>query len=183
MSDRPNPWTPLASRPVYDNPWISLTEHQVITPGGEPGIYGTVHFKNVSVGVLALDADAHLWLVGQHRFPLGKFTWELPEGGCPPDESPLRAAQRELKEETGVSATDWEELCRIHPSNSVTDEVAILYLARGLRDGDHAPEASEADMQRQRLPFAAVLDRVLSGDLTDAMTVVGVLRLARLLKC
>jgi 8-oxo-dGTP pyrophosphatase MutT (NUDIX family) len=164
---------------MYDNPWISLTEHQVINPGGQPGIYGTVHFKNRSVGVVALDDEGYVWLVGQHRYPLDRFSWELPEGGSPPGESPLAAAQRELKEEAGLTATQWQELCRIHPSNSVTDEEAVIYLAQGISLGEHDREPSEADMQRRRLPLAEALTMVLNGDITDAMTVVGVLRLAR----
>lgn len=176
-----SPWRTLASRQVYDNPWISLTEHQVINPGGQPGIYGTVHFKSLSVGVIALDDDDHIWLVGQHRYAIGRHTWELPEGGSPAGESPLAAAQRELKEEAGIAATHWQELCRIHPSNSVTDEEAIVYLARGLTESETDREASEADMQRRRLPFAQALAMVLDGDITDVMTVVGVLRLARVL--
>jgi 8-oxo-dGTP pyrophosphatase MutT (NUDIX family) len=183
MSEQANTWTTLSSREVYENPWITLTEHQVINPGGEPGVYGLVHFKNVSVGVLAIDADDQVWMVSQYRYPLNCRTWEIPEGGSPPGESPLAAAQRELKEEAGVTAARWQLLCRIHPSNSVTDEEAFIYLAEDLSAGECERESSEADMERRRVPFSELLVRVLDGEITDAMTVVAVLRLARLRGC
>ncbi|MBV8465342.1 MAG: NUDIX hydrolase, partial [Burkholderiales bacterium] len=153
---------------------------QVINPGGQPGIYGLVHFKNISVGVMALDAEDHIWLVGQHRYPMRCMTWEIPEGGTPPDESPLDAAKRELKEEAGVEAQRWRLLCKMHPSNSVTDEIAFIYLAEGLSAGDNAPESSEADMQRRRVPLTEALRQVLDGEITDSISVVGILRLARM---
>jgi 8-oxo-dGTP pyrophosphatase MutT (NUDIX family) len=179
MAEQHNPWTKLSTRAVYDNPWISLSEHQVITPGGTPGIYGTVNFKNKSVGVIAIDSDRHIWLVSQYRLPIERRTWELPEGGSPAGESPLDAAKRELREETGLVAQRWRELCRLHPSNAVTDEEAILFVAEDLTMGEHEREDCEADMQRRRVSFANALAMVLQGEITDAMTVVGILRLAR----
>jgi len=173
-----SPWTTLASREVYDNPWIRLDEHQVINPGGVAGIYGVVHFKSKSVGVLAIGAEDHVTLVGQHRYPLGHVSWELPEGGAEPGETPLDAAQRELREEAGLTAAHWTLLCRLHPSNSVTDEEAFVFLASQLESVDHAPEASEMDLVSRRLPFSAALDMVMQGEITDVMTVTALLRVA-----
>jgi len=173
-----SPWKTLSSRLVYDNPWIRLDEHQVVNPGGVEGIYGLVHFKSKSVGVLAIDADDHVTLVGQHRYPLGYVSWELPEGGAEPNETPLEAAQRELQEEAGLVAEHWELMCRLHPSNSVTDEEAFIFLATQLSPAARAPEASETDMVNRSLPFSDVLDLVMRGDITDAMTVTATLRYA-----
>ena len=91
--DTRSPWRTLRSRNVYENPWISVREDSVIRPDGEPGIYGVVHYKNTAVGVLPVEED-HVYLVGQYRYPLERYSWEIPEGGCPKDEEPLRAAQR-----------------------------------------------------------------------------------------
>ena len=137
-----NPWRRLSSRNVYDNAWISLREDQVVRPDGEHGIYGVMHFKNVAVGVLAIE-DEYIYLVGQYRYPLDKYSWEIPEGGCPEGEDLLRAAQRELEEETGLRAAKWEKLGEAHLSNSVSDERAIWYIATELAQGEHRPEGTE----------------------------------------
>ena len=131
-----NPWKTKSQRAVYDNPWISVREDQVIQPNGSPGIYGVVHFKNKAIGILSIDHDGYIYLVGQFRYPLNEYSWEIPEGGCPEDENPLEAAKRELLEETGLSAGQWQELGRAHLSNSVSDEEAIFFLATDLVQGE-----------------------------------------------
>jgi 8-oxo-dGTP pyrophosphatase MutT (NUDIX family) len=123
-------WQRLNSRVVFENPWITVFEDKVINPGGGENLYGHVHFKNKAIAILPLDEHGNTWLVGQDRYTLGEYSWELPMGGGPHEESPLLAAQRELKEETGLSAANWSELMRLHTSNSITDELAIVYLAR-----------------------------------------------------
>lgn len=170
-----NPWRTLASRAVYDNPWISVTEHQVVKPSGGEGIYGVVHFKNRAIGVLPLDDEGYTWLVGQYRYTLGQYSWEIPEGGGRLDEEPLLAAQRELKEETGMEAQEWREILRMHLSNSVTDELAIVYLARELRQGDAQPEDTE-QLQVRRLPFEEAVRMVYAGEITDSISVAAILR-------
>src|SRR3954447_25437003 len=119
--DRTNPWTTLGTQPVYDNPWIAVREDRVVRPDGSPGIYGVVHFKNRAIGVLPVDEQGRIWLVGQYRYPLGAYSWEIPEGGAPEGESPVEAARRELREETGLRATHLERLAISHLSNSVSD--------------------------------------------------------------
>ena len=138
-----NPWTIKAERPVYDNKWIKVTEYDVLNPAGGKGIYGTVHFKNLAIGVLPLDEEGYTWLVGQYRFPLDAYSWEIPEGGGDPALPPIESARRELKEETGLVASEWTLIQEMHLSNSVSDERALVYLARGLEQGEATPEETE----------------------------------------
>jgi 8-oxo-dGTP pyrophosphatase MutT (NUDIX family) len=175
-----NPWKITSEKEIYDNPWINLTEYQVINPSGKPGIYGKVHFKNYAVGVLPLDEDMNTYLVGQYRFALGQYSWEMPEGGGPLNDEPLASAKRELLEETGLKASNWSELIRMHLSNSVSDELSIIYLARGLEQFDAEPEETEQLIVR-KLPFEEVYQMVCKGLITDSMTVAAVLKLRLLL--
>lgn len=180
MNDN-GPWRVLERRPIYANPWIEVTHHDVLDPSGRPGTYGTVHFKNRAIAVLPLDHENHTWLVGQHRFPLREYSWEIPEGGGPLGEDPLDAAKRELKEEVGLVAGRWERILDMHMSNSVTDEVSISYLARDLTLGDAEPESTE-DLKVRRVPFEDVFQMVLRGEITDALSVATILRVKLLLK-
>lgn len=170
-----NPWTILTSDKIYDNPWISLTEHQVLNPAGGKGIYGEVHFKNYAIGVLPLDADLNTWLVGQYRFPLKAYSWEIPEGGGPLHEEPLASAKRELAEETGLIAGRFTEIQRMHLSNSVSDELAVIYIAQDLTMGQAAPEETE-ELLIKNLPFAQAYQMVLNGEITDSMSVAAILK-------
>jgi ADP-ribose pyrophosphatase len=170
-----NPWTTIESRKIYDNNWIGLTEHQVINPSGGKGIYGEVHFKNLAIGILPLDEELNTWLVGQYRFPLKAYSWEIPEGGGPLGSDPLDSAKRELLEETGLSATDWVELQRMHLSNSVSNELAIIYIARGLTMGIAEPEETE-ELRLRKLPFQEAYEMVLNGEITDSMSVAAILK-------
>lgn len=164
-----NPWLTLSSRRVYDNPWISVREDAVVRPDGESGIYGVVHYKNLAVGVLAVEED-HVFLVGQYRYPLERYSWEIPEGGCPEGEEPLRAAQRELREETGLEAARWRMLGEAHLSNSVSDEYAVWFLATGLVRGTARPEGTEK-LDVRRVPLRDALAMALDGGITDALSI------------
>ena len=170
-----NPWQTLSEKKIYKNPWISLTEYQVINPGGGEGIYGKVHFKNLAIGIIVLDEDYSTWLVGQYRYPLNQFSWEIPEGGGPLQEDPLKSAQRELLEETGISAASWIEIQRMHLSNSVSDELAIIYLARDLSFGESNPEETE-QLTIKKLPFNEACNMVMNGEITDSMSVAAILK-------
>jgi ADP-ribose pyrophosphatase len=172
-----NSWQTLESKLIYDNPWIALTEHQVINPSGGQGIYGVVHFKNRAIGIVALDQENCMYLVGQWRYALNAYSWELPEGGGLFSEDPLKAAKRELLEETGLKALQWQEILRMHLSNSVSDEESIVYLATQLEAGIASPEETE-DLQVRRVPLAEVLEMVLRGEITDSITVAAVFRVA-----
>ena len=173
------PWTRRSRQVAYENAWIAIWHDEVTRPDGQPGVYGVVHFANLAAGVLVLDDADRVLLVGQHRYALDAWSWEIPEGGVPAGETALEGAQRELTEETGVEAADWRELARLHLSNSVSDELAILFLATGLTLGVATPEGTEALAVRW-LPFDDVLAMTLDGRITDAMTVVAVERLALL---
>lgn len=175
-----NPWKTLSTQQVYDNKWIRVEEHQVINPSGNPGIYGKVLFKNKAIGIVPIDEQGNTWLVGQHRYTLNEYTWEIPEGGCPVGTPPLDSAKRELKEETGITATRWEQIMRFHTSNSVTDEEGFVFLAEGLTFGENELEETEADLVLKKLPFTQALEMVMTGEITDSMSVAGILKVARL---
>jgi 8-oxo-dGTP pyrophosphatase MutT (NUDIX family) len=173
-----NPWTTLSGEEKYNNPWLQVTEYQVINPAGKPGIYGKIHFKNKAIGIVALDANRNTWLVGQWRYPLNEWSWEIPEGGGPIGVDPLESAKRELKEETGLTAKQWTLIQRTHLSNSVSDEEGFIYLAEDLEIGEHEREDTEADMRVKKIPLADALQLVMSGAITDSLTVMGLLKVA-----
>jgi 8-oxo-dGTP pyrophosphatase MutT (NUDIX family) len=169
-------WKQLSSRVVYDNDWMQVREDHVINPGGGENQYGHVHFKNRAVGIIALDDADNTWLVGQQRYTLGEYSWELPMGGAPLDEAPLDAAKRELQEETGLSARNWEEVLRLHTSNSITDEVGLVYVATRLMMGMPNTEETE-DLEVRKLPLEEAVQMVLDGEITDAISVAALLHL------
>jgi 8-oxo-dGTP pyrophosphatase MutT (NUDIX family) len=180
MDELRNPWTILAGRPVYDNKWIGVTEYDVINPGGGRGIYGKVHFKAIAIGIIPLDEHLHTWLVGQWRFPLDRYSWEIPEGGGDFAVPTLESAQRELQEETGLFAREWTAIQEMHLSNSVSDEYGVIFLARGLEQQEAAPEETEQLLVR-RLPFDEAYKMVESGAITDSLSVAAILKVQLML--
>jgi 8-oxo-dGTP pyrophosphatase MutT (NUDIX family) len=171
-----NPWQTLSSRLIYENPWIRLREDQVIQPDGTPGIYGVVEFHGC-VGVLPIDADGNVHLVGQFRYPLQQYSWEIPEGGCHLGEAPLDAAKRELREELGLEAGNLEFLGTSHLSNSVSNEIAYYYLATNLTQHESRPEGTE-QLEHRIVPFAEALQMVLDSKITDSLSQIAILRYA-----
>ncbi len=169
-----NPWRRVSRRTAYENPWLELYHDEVIRPDGEPGIYGVVHFLHRAIGVVPLDLERDaVLLVGQHRYTLDHYSWEIPEGGDDFDEAPEEAARRELAEETGYSGGEWRELCRAELSNSVTDETAILFVATGLVAGLASPEGTE-QLQVRWVAFNEVMAMIRRGEIADAMTILAV---------
>ena len=180
MNESHNPWTILSQMPIYDNKWIGLTEYQVINPGGGKGIYGKVHFKNLAIGIFPLDEEGNTWLVGQYRFTLSQYTWEIPEGGGEMGVAAVESAQRELLEETGLVAKEWTSLLEMHLSNSVTDEKATIFLARQLEQREAMPEETEQLVIR-KLPFEEALQMVEKGEITDSISVAAILKVKLML--
>lgn len=174
MSER-NPWKILSAKDQYDNPWIRVTEYAVINPAGGRGIYGKVGFKNKAIGILPLDERLNTYLVGQYRFPIDQYSWEIPEGGCPLGKDPLEGARDELMEETGLVAHSWLKLCEMHLSNSVSDEHCIIYLAWDLEQKESSPEETE-DLVVRRVPFDEAYEMVENGVITDAISVAAILK-------
>lgn len=180
MDPYSNPWKTISSRKIYNNPWIELEEFQVLTPAGTPGIYGKVHFKNKGIGIVPVDDELNTWLVGQYRFTLDEYSWEIPMGGGPIGVDVLESAKRELKEETGLTAKKWTNIQRIHTSNSVTDEEGFIFLAEGLEEGETAFEETEQLIVR-KLPLREALQMVMTGEITDGISIAGLLKVARLM--
>lgn len=165
---------------IYENPWIKLEEHQVVIPSGKDGIYGKVTFKNKALAIVPVDGDLNTWLVGQFRYTLDEYSWEIPMGGGLLDVDILESAKRELKEETGLTATKWTKIMRIHTSNSVTDEEGFVYLAEELTPGETEFEETE-QLQVLKLPLIDAIQKVMDGEITDAISIAGLLKVARIL--
>ena len=174
-----SPWRRHSRRTAYENAWIEVRHDEVTRPDGQPGIYGVVHFRNRAVGVVAIDDADRVLLVGQYRYPLDRYSWEIPEGGVPFDEDALVGAQRELREETGLDAATWREIGAFDLSSSVTDEVGILYLASDLTTGVPMPEGTE-DLRVHWVPFHEALAMIDRGEILDAMSQLALERVARL---
>jgi 8-oxo-dGTP pyrophosphatase MutT (NUDIX family) len=176
MDENINPWKTNSDQIVYQNNWIEVHHQEVTTPAGTPGVYGVVHFKNLAIGIIPLDHQNNTWMVGQFRYPLKKYSWEIPEGGGKIGIDPIESAKRELLEECGILAESWEKLLEMDLSNSATDEHAILYVARNLSFTQSEPEETE-DLQLKKVPFDTLYQMVMSGEIQDAMTVAAVLKL------
>lgn len=172
-----NPWLTHTSDTVYDNPWIEVTHREVTTPAGTPGIYGVVHFKNLALAVVPIDDDDHTWLVGQHRYAIDEYSWEVPEGGGPLGDDPAASARRELREECGLHAEHLELIATCTLSNSVTDEHAMVYVATGLTPTAADPDDTEV-LRLRRLPVDEAIRMALDGEITDVLSQLALLRLA-----
>ncbi len=164
----------------YETPWIRITHHDIIDPSGRQGIYGTVHFKNLAIGVVPLDQDLNTWIVGQYRYPIESYSWEIPEGGGRRDIAPIESAQRELREEAGIEAHHWREILRMDLSNSASDEHAILYVAQGLTFHPPQPDHDE-ELELRKLPFEELYGMVVRGEVLDSLTVAAVLKVKLML--
>ncbi len=171
-----NPWTTLSTRLVYENPWLRVREDQVLNPSGNPGIYGVVMYRNKAVGVVPVDDDDHTWLVGQYRYPHHRYEWEIPEGGCPEGEEPVECAKRELLEETGLIAEHFELIGEMQLSNSTTDEVGYMFLARGITHSQACPEETEK-LEVKRVPLEEAIRMVMDGEIRDSLSVAALLKI------
>jgi ADP-ribose pyrophosphatase len=175
IDETKNPWQTVKSEVKYDNPWIRITENQTINAAGGDGIYGVVHFKNIALGIIPLDEDYNTWLVGQYRYPLKKYSWEICEGGGIHNQPPLDSAKRELLEELGIKANSWKKIMELDVSNSVSDEKGMIYIAKELSFFKAEPEDCEV-LQLKKLPFNSVYEMVINGEITDSISVAGILK-------
>lgn len=180
MNEQHNPWKILGEKKIYENPWIKLTEFDVINPSGGKGIYGKVHFQSIATGALPLDDELNTYLVGQYRFTVDQYSWEIPEGGGAFGVDPVESAKRELLEETGLVAEEWTKIVDMHLSNSVSDEYAVIYLARQLSQQVASPEETE-QLQVKKLPFEEAYQMVERGEITDSMSVAAILKVKLML--
>lgn len=180
-ANKRGPWTINTTQSIYANSWIHLEEHQVTQADGKAGIYGQVNFVHRALGVVAIDDDGRVILVGQHRFPNDCYSWEIPEGGGRQDESPLEAIKRELQEETGFVAQKWKLLAdQVMLSNSVTNELAWIYLATDLTPGISHPEGCEV-LEVKRLPLKLAIEEIIQGEIRDSISIMGLLLAERYL--
>ena len=175
-----NPWQTLSSEPKYQNPWIRVREDQVLNPRGGAGIYGVVSMQNKAIAIIPVDNEGNTWLVGQYRYTLNEYSWEVPMGGGVMGVDPQESAERELREETGLLAARWTRIARMHTSNSVTDEEGFLFLAEDLTQTDWEPEETE-DLRLWKLPLAQAIELVMADRITDALSVAGLLKVEKLL--
>ena len=175
-----NPWKTLSSEVKYENPWIRVTESAIIYPAGNRGIHGVVHFKNKAIAIIPLDEDNNTWIVGQYRYTMNSYEWEVPEGGCPEGEEPLNGAKRELAEEVGLVAGSWEMILETQLSNSVSDEIGYTFIAKNLEFVGSSPEETE-QLHVRKLPFEEVVEMVLRGEIKDGLSVASILKVKLLL--
>ena len=175
-----HPWECMSSKNIYENPWIKVVEDEVLRPNKTKGIYGKVHFKNKALGIIPLDEELNTWLVGQYRYTLNEYSWEIPTGGVPLEEDTMAGAKRELREETGLIAKKWTKLLKIHTSNSVTDEYGYVFLAEDLTQGEMDWDETE-ELQIKKLPFEEVLEMVMDNRITDSLSIMGILKVAKIL--
>jgi len=175
LNKEKNPWKTLQSSVKYENDWIKVTEHQTVNIAQQQGIYGTVHFKNIAIGIIPFDNDYNIWLVGQYRYPLSEYSWEICEGGGALNTAPLLSAQRELMEELGIEAQNWKQLLKMHLSNSVSDEYGVVYIAKDL--SFHPPEPEDGEvLQIKKIAFNDAYLMVMDGKITDSLSVAGILK-------
>jgi 8-oxo-dGTP pyrophosphatase MutT (NUDIX family) len=175
-----NPWTLLSERVAYESPWIQVNHHEVLNPVGNPGTYSVVHFKKWAIGILPIDEEGYTWVVGQYRYPIAQYSWEIPEGGGDIDVEPVVSAQRELLEEAGLVAGKWELIQQMYLSNSATDELAFIFLATQLTQEKPEPEETE-QLQIRKLHFNELYELVVKGEVLDSLTVAAVLKLRLLI--
>jgi 8-oxo-dGTP pyrophosphatase MutT (NUDIX family) len=177
IDESKNPWTKLSEEIKYENPWIKVEEHRVLNPSGNPGIYGKVHFHHIAIGVIPIDDDNNTWIVGQYRYPLNEYSWEIIEGGGKKNIDPLTSAKRELLEEAGIEAEEWSLLTKVHLSNSVTDELGLIYIAKKLSFKEAIPEETE-QLQLKKIKVNELIQLAMDGKITDSLSLIGIFKLA-----
>lgn len=180
IDENKNPFKKLNEKVVYDNNWITVKHAEIITPKNTPGIYGTVHFKNYAIGIIPIDTEGYTYLVGQYRYALNSYSWEIPEGGGPLHENIVLSAQRELQEEVGFLAKKWTKIAELNTSNSITDELGIIFVAQELQKTNTQHEDTE-ELQIKKIHISEAIDWAINGKIKDAIALIGLLKLKTLL--
>ena len=178
IDENKNPWKRSSTKKIYENPWMRVVEDQVVRPNKSEGIYGHVHFKNKAIGILPIDDELNTWLVGQYRYTLNEYSWEIPTGGVPLTEDTLTGAKRELREETGLIANKWTKLLKIHTSNSVTDEYGYVFIAEDLIQGEMDWDETE-ELKIKKIPLREALELVMNCEITDSLSIAGILKASK----
>lgn len=178
IDENKNPWKRNSTKNIYENPWMRIVEDQVVRPNKSEGIYGHVHFKNKAIGILPIDDELNTWLVGQYRYTLNEYSWEIPTGGVPLTEDTLAGAKRELREETGLIANKWTKLLKIHTSNSVTDEYGYIFIAEDLMQGEMDWDETE-ELKIKKIPLREALELVMNSEITDSLSIAGILKASK----
>ncbi|MFD4420723.1 NUDIX domain-containing protein [Agromyces sp. NPDC058484] len=171
-------WPTRTRRTVYENPWIRVTEDQVVRPDGGDGIYSVVELRNDAVFVVALTDDDEVVLITLDRHTVGESV-EVPAGGSD-GEDPLVAAQRELLEEAGLEASTWREIGRMEALNGICRAAEVVFLATGLRESAHPghSQAEEGIRRVRAVPWAEVMRMVRHGEIRDGETVAALMHAA-----
>lgn len=180
IDESKNPWQSLSKQMVYENKWIAVSHEEVITPTGTNGIYGKVHFKNYAIGIIPIDTDGNTYLVGQYRYAINEYSWEIPEGGGLLEHDILDAAKRELIEEVGLEAETFTQICISNTSNSATDELSYIFVAQHLKRVETQPDETE-QLQIKKLSLNSAVEMVMNGEIKDSISIIGLLKLKRLL--
>ncbi len=162
----------------YENPWMRVDEIPAIDPSGQDASYGLIHFKNLAVGVVPYQ-DGYIWLVGQSRVSSRSYTWEIPAGGDPTREDPLGTAHRELREETGFTAGRMDQILKMELSNSITDEICLVYVATDLTAGEAELESSE-DISLMKISLDNALKAIEAGEIRHALGIAAIFKLDRM---
>jgi 8-oxo-dGTP pyrophosphatase MutT (NUDIX family) len=174
-----NPWKTLSSRVAYENTWIRVREDKVIRPDGGPGLYGVIEVRP-SAGVVALNERDEIVLVGQWRYTVNRYSWEIPRGGSHPGEDDLlEVGKRELAEEAGVLARDWRKIGTVDNANGVNSDSQTFYLATGLSETETNHDPEEEITVKWR-PFAEALEMAMDGRITEVDSVAAILLTAQL---
>lgn len=173
--DTTNPWKTKQSSLVYETAWVKVMKNDVISPRGKDCVYSYVD-KADSVGAVVVNANNEIYLVGQYRYPMDEFTWEIIEGGIEEGESPLEAVKREIKEEAGLKASNHNLILEdFHIANGLTNERGNIFLVTDIiEEGAQSLDPTEKIVIK-KVPFDEAVQMVYKGEIKDSYSIVGIL--------
>lgn len=174
------PFTLISSKLIYENPWIRLREDKVVKPDKVRGIFGVITMK-VGSSTLAVDNKKNVYLVEEYKYGIQNRSTEVVSGAIKKNETPLRAAKRELKEETGLTAKKWISLGKVNPFTTIVNSPNYMFLATNLRKTKNCLEGGEK-IKLIKLPFFQAVKMVLTGKITHSASCVLILKAREHLK-